>query len=110
MAKKYFTFVDRFLPIQFFEEDPITITVCICDGTDRKIDQIFEELRTSVTAERKRAMLVELIGEENTANLLSRSDQVDAYVLDQLLLYIRNEYIEGKRKNLQAAGAGQQKK
>lgn len=110
MAKKYFTFVDRFLPIQFFEEDPVTITICIGDEMDKKIDTIFEELKTATTAERKREMLVELINEENTAKLLSRADQTDAFVLDQLLLYLHNEYIEGKRKNLLAAAAGRQRK
>ncbi len=100
MAKKYFTFVDRYLPIQFFEEDPVTITVCICDEMDKKIDTLFEELKTETSLERKREILAALVNEDNAKKLLSRCDQVDAYLVDQLLLYIRNAYIEGKKKKL----------
>ena len=34
---KYFTFVDRFIPVEFFEDDPIKVTIQISDATDMLI-------------------------------------------------------------------------
>lgn len=108
---KYFSFVDRFLPLQFFEKEPVTITFTICDQMDKKIDGAFAELQNCTDAKRKQEILTELIGQENADKLLSRfGDDVDTYVLDQLLLYIHTEYVAGKRKNLQAAAAGRLRK
>lgn len=111
MAKKFFTFVDRFLPIEFFEEDPITITLTIGDEMDGKIDKIFsEDLKKPMDAAKKRGLLEDLIGKENTERILSRFEDVDGYAIDQVLLYIRGEYVERKQKNLLAAISGRQRK
>lgn len=106
---KYFSFVDRFLPIHFFEEEPVTVTLTICDQMDKKIDDTNAKYQKLNSAEEKRQALVELIGEENVEKICSRFEEVDSYVLDQILLYILAEYVGGKRKNLQAAAAGRQK-
>ena len=106
MAKKYFAFVDQFLPVEFFEEDPITVTLTISDEFDRKLDKAFVDLKSPMTVEKKRKVLEGLIGPENTARILSRFETVDGYVLDQVLLYVRGAYLEGKQKNLLAAAAG----
>ena len=109
MAKKCFTFVDRFLPIEFFEEEPVTITLTIGDEMDKKMDNLARALKTPLDVKKKRALLEGLIGEENTERILSRFEDVDGYVLDQVLVYITGEYLEGKQKNLLAAKAGRQK-
>lgn len=110
MAKKFFTFVDRFLPIEFFEEEPITITLTIGDEMDKKIDKAVEDLKHPIDAAKKRDLLAALIGKENADRILSRFEEVDGYTLDQVLLYIRSEYMEGKQKNLLAAISGRQRK
>ena len=110
MAKKYFTFVDRFLPVQFFEEDPVTITLTISDQMAAKIDAGIKQLGTTTTPEKCRDILVAWVGEENTEKLLSRCEDVDTYTISQLLLYIKQSYMEGQRKNLVAAAAGRQRK
>ena len=110
MAKKFFAFVDQFLPVEFFEEDPVTITMTICDEMDKKIDKAFVELKAPMTVEKKRKVLEDLIGPENAERILSRFEAVDGYVLDQVLLYVRTSYLEGKQKNLLAAAAGRQRK
>lgn len=110
MAKKCFTFVDRFLPIEFFEEEPVTITLTIGDAMDKKMDSVPAALKPPTDAKKKRKALEDLIGKENAERILSRFEEVDSYVLDQVLLYIHSAYLEGKGKNLQAASSGRQKK
>lgn len=110
MAKKCFTFVDRFLPIEFFEEEPVTITLTIGDEMDKKIDKAVADLKTTVGVAKRRGVLETLIGKENAERILSRFEEVDCYVLDQVLLYIHKSYLEGKQKNLLAASQGRQKK
>lgn len=107
---KYFTFVDRLLTIQFFEEDPVTITLTICDQMAQKIDAGWKKVDGATTPEKSREILVAWIGEENAEKLLARCDDVDTYTIRQLLFYIKQEYIEGQRKNLLAAAAGRQRK
>ena len=107
---KYFTFVDRILPIQFYEADPVTITLTICDQMAQKIDAGMKKLSATADAAQCRDILVAWIGEDNADKLLARCEDVDTYTISQLLLYIKQEYIEGQRKNLLAAAAGRQRK
>ena len=58
----------------------------------------------------KKAEIAGLIGADVTDKILERLDTVDGYALDQLLLYIRETYLEAKVKNLQAAKAGRSRK
>ena len=39
MEQTYFTYVDRALTLQFFREDPITVTLTLGDEMDRKLDK-----------------------------------------------------------------------
>lgn len=110
MAKKFFTFVDRFLPIEFFEEEPVTITLTIGDEMAQKIDAGWAKLSSATTVEKSRDILVAWIGEENTEKLLARCDEVDVYTIQQLLFYIKQAFIEGTQKNLLAAAQGRQRK
>ena len=109
MAKKFFNFVDRFLPIEFFEEEPVTITLTIGDEMDKKLDKLAEDLKTQMGTAKKRGLLEGLIGKENADRILSRFDEVDGYTIDQVLLYINLTYREAKQKNLLAASNGRQR-
>lgn len=108
MEQTYFTYVDRELTLQFFREDPVTVTLTLGDEMDRKLEKTVKALKTATTFEKKRELLVGLIGTENTCLLLARADRADSFTVEQLLLYIHKAYLEGKGKNLLTASAGRQ--
>ena len=107
---KYFTFVDRLITLEFFGEDTVKATVAIGDEMDKRIDTAFGRLKKPESVEDKKAEIAGLIGADVTDKILERLDTVDGYALDQLLLYIRETYLEAKVKNLQAAKAGRKRK
>lgn len=107
---KYFTFVDRLITLEFFGEDTVKATVAIGDEMDKRIDAAFSRLKKPESVEDKKAEITGLIGADVTDKILERLDTVDGYALDQLLLYIRETYLEAKVKNLQAAKAGRSRK
>lgn len=107
---KYFTFVDRFIHLEFFEENPVKLTLCVGDDMDHKIDEAIKIFQKPTPVSDKIDTLNGLIGEENAGAIMERLDTVDGYALDQVLLYIRETYMEGKVKNLQAAKAGRKRK
>ena len=107
---KYFTFVDRLITLEFFEENPIKTTIAIGDEADKRIDAAFNRLKKPESTEDKKAEIIGLIGAEVTDKILERLDTVDGYALDQVLLYIRETYLEAKIKNLQTAKAGRSRK
>nr|DAH31136.1 MAG TPA: hypothetical protein [Caudoviricetes sp.] len=107
---KYFTFVDRLITLEFFGEDTVKATVAIGDEMDKRIDAAFGRLKKPESVEDKKAEIAGLIGADVTDKILERLDTVDGYALDQLLLYIRETYLEAKVKNLQAAKAGRKRK
>lgn len=106
MEQTYFTYVDRDITLQFFREDPISVTMTLGDETDRKLEKTVKSLKTAATFEKKRELLSGLIGKENTCQLLARADRADSFTVEQLLLYIHKAYLEGKGKNLLTASAG----
>ena len=106
MEQTYFTYVDRDISLQFFREDPITVTLTLGDETDRQLDKTVKALKTATTFEKKRELLANLIGDEPTCLLLARADKADSFTVEQLLLYIHKAYLEGKGKNLLTASAG----
>lgn len=107
---KYFTFVDRLITLEFFGEGTVKATVTIGDDMDKRIDAAFNRLKKPESVEDKKAEIAGLIGADVTDKILERLDTVDGYALDQLLLYIRETYLEAKVKNLQAAKAGRSRK
>lgn len=107
---KYFTFVDRMLPIEFFETDPVKITLLIGDEMDQKLVTMGTKLDAAKTVDEARAALAEAIGEENTQKILSRAEEVDRYFITQVAGYVLSEYGAGKAKNLQTARAGRNRK
>lgn len=107
---KYFTFVDRMLTIEFFETDPVKITMLIGDEMDKKLIAMGAAIDSAKTAEKARAALADIIGEENTQKILARAEDVDRYFIAQVARYILSEYGAGKAKNIETAGAGRSRK
>lgn len=107
---KFFTFADRFVPIQFFEEDPVKLTLKISDEMDDRLRKAVGKIAAAdklVDAEKRRRSyreaLDELIGEENADRILSRADEADCFTIGAIVNYILKAYGDQKTKNLSAS-------
>ena len=107
---KYFTFVDRFLPIEFFEKDPVKITLQIGDTTDQKLAEMGRKIDASATFEDSKAALAEIVGADNLEAILARTENPDQLALLEITYYVLQAYREGKAKNLETARAGRKRK
>lgn len=107
---KYFTFVDRFLPIEFFEQDPVKITLQIGDTTDQKLVEMGRKIDASATFEDSKAALAEIVGADNLEAILARTENPDQLALLEITYYVLQAYREGKAKNLETARAGRKRK
>lgn len=106
---KFFTFADRAVRVQFFEEAPVVLTLLISDETDQRIlesGKLFQAAdkakTTSERAVKYRAALETLIGAEKTDVILARSEKADSFAIYSVYRYILSAYAEQKSKNLNA--------
>lgn len=107
---KFFTFADRAIPVQFFEEDPICVTLIASDEMDAKIldasnlimDGSKEAAPEGRKAKYRRAVDI-LIGRDIAEQALAKADNADGYALLSLYNGIVRAYGEGKAKNLAAS-------
>ena len=107
---KFFTFADRFVPIQFFEEDPVKLTLKISDETDKRLLKASEAF---VAADKQQDMdtrrdayrtaLESFIGKENADAILSRTDEPDCFAIYSVFKYLVDTYGAQKAKNLSAS-------
>lgn len=107
---KFFTFANRAIPVQFFEERPITVTLIASDETDARLlesARLLQEGDTQTTVEARlplyRKAVENLIGPEKTKEILSRADNADGYAVCAVYQYLLAVYREGKAKNLTAS-------
>ena len=107
---KFFTFADRFVPVQFFDEDPITLTLKISDETDKRLIQAGKGIDdadklTDMDKRRAayRAVLEDFIGAEKTEAILSRTDEPDCFAIYSVFKYLLDVYGAQKVKNLSAS-------
>lgn len=107
---KYFTFVDRFIPVEFFEDDPIKVTIQISDATDMLILDMSKKLDATKDVEAGKAALAEVLGAENVDAILARTEAPDKFALVQIAHYVIQAYKDGKTKNLETARAGRKRK
>lgn len=108
---KFFTFADRFCKLQFFEEDPIVVTLFLGDETDKRImdsGALIEKADKQKDLEQRtklyRQALELLIGEEKTEAILARADTADSFSILAVWNYILQVIREQKVKNLVASG------
>nr|DAQ43498.1 MAG TPA: hypothetical protein [Caudoviricetes sp.] len=107
---KFFTFAGRAIPVQFFEEDPIQVTLIASDEMDAKIldasnlimDGSKEATLEGRNAKYRRAVDI-LIRHDIAEKILARSNNADGYALLSLYNGIVRAYGEGKAKNLAAS-------
>lgn len=106
MGKPFFTFCDRAVPVQFFENEPVKVTLIISDKTDQRIldcyrafaeaDKLPPEKRLAGYEDALRTFL----GRENADRLLSRMEECDCFAVTEVFTYILTEYREAKTKKL----------
>lgn len=104
-----FTFVDRDTEIIFFEEDPVTITMTVCDETDKKLAAYAEAVKKDRSYAGCKKAMAALIGKDNLEKILKRAPVEDGYALLQVERHIGESYAEAQAKNLAPAGAGREK-
>lgn len=107
---KFFTFADRAIPVQFFEEDPVCVTLVASDEMDAKIldaSKLIMDGSKEATLEGRKAKYQHavdiLIGHDIAEQILARSDSADGYALLSLYNGIVRAYGEGKAKNMAAS-------
>lgn len=107
---KFFTFADRTIPVQFFEENPVSLMLTASDETDARLLEsagLLQEGDKQATVEARlslyRRAVENLIGPEKTKEILSRADNADGYAVYSVYRYLLNAYREGKSKNLTAS-------
>lgn len=105
----FFTFADRACRLQFFEDDPIVVTLFVGDKTDKAcvagaalIDEGDKEKDFDRRFAKYREALVLLLGEEKTAAVLARAETADSLTLLELWQYVVRALRDQKLKNLTA--------
>ena len=107
---KCFAFANRACRIQFFEDDPVILTLFVGDDTDKRIMQsaaMIEDADKLKSVEERcakyRAALAELITEEKVDAILSRAETADSMAVLEIWQYVLNCLREHKVKNLTAS-------
>lgn len=112
MATKFFTFADRFVPVQFFDgEDAVKITMKISDETDKRLIKAGEALNAADTLKdvdkrrtAYRKALEGFLGEEKAKEILSKADEADCFAIYSVFKHLLNTYGAAKVKNLSGSG------
>lgn len=104
-----FTFASRAVKIQFFEDDPVVITVFIGDEFDKKLVESAKLINAAdkvadLDERREKYMdsLRKLIG-ASADEIMSRAEPADSFAIMSVYMHISTAYAEAKRKNLSAS-------
>ncbi len=107
---KCFAFANRACRIQFFEDDPVVLTLFVCDETDKRIMKsasMIEDADKLKSVEERfakyREALSELITEEKVDAILSRAETADSMAVLEIWQFVLNCLREHKVKNLTAS-------
>lgn len=107
---KPFAFSDRFCKIQFFEDDPIIITLQLSDELDKKVmesGQMIEKADRKNDFENRASAYKEaldlLIGHEKADEIIDRAEFSDSLSCLELWQYVVLAIREHKQKNLSAS-------
>lgn len=107
---KCFAFANRACRIQFFEDDPVVLTLFVGDETDKRIMKsaaMIEDADKLKSVEERfdkyRAALAELVTEEKVDAILSRAETADSMAVLEIWQFVLNCLREHKVKNLTAS-------
>jgi hypothetical protein len=109
---KFFTFADRFVPVQFFDGDEaVKVTMKISDETDKRLIKASEafvaaDKNTDMDKRREayRAALEGILGAEKSEAILSHADEPDCFAIYSVYQHLLREYGAAKTKNLSGSG------
>lgn len=112
MATKFFTFADRFVPVQFFDgEDAVKITMKISDETDKRLikaGEAFDAADKLRDVDKRREAYLEalegFLGKEKAEEILSKADEPDGFAIFSVFKHLLNTYGAAKVKNLSGSG------
>lgn len=106
----FFTFADRACRIQFFEENPIVLTLFVGDEMDKRILKSAAMIEDAdklqdvdARAGKYRAALALLITEEKENAILARAETADSMTVLEVWQYVLNCLRAHKVKNLTAS-------
>lgn len=106
-----FAYAKRACKVQFFEEEPVAVTLFVGDQTDKLCMQgarLIEEgdkcAAPEERTEKYREAVELLLGEEKTAAVLSRAEEKDSFALLEIWQFVVRSLREHKVKNLIASG------
>ena len=105
---KFFTFADRFVPVQFFDgDDAVKITMKISDETDKRLIKAgtaFDAADKLRDIDKRREAYQEalegFLGKDKTAEILGKTDEQDCFAIFSVFKYLLNAYGAAKQKNL----------
>lgn len=107
---KIFAFANRACRIQFFEDEPVVLTLFIGDETDKRIldsaaliDAADKLKNVEERYAKYREGLMTLIGEEKMEEILSRAETVDSLTILEIWQFVLHCLREHKLKNLTAS-------
>ena len=107
---KCFAFANRACRIQFFEDDPVVLTLFVGDETDKRIMKsasMIEDADKLKSVEERfakyREALSELINKENVEKILTRAETADSMAVLEIWQFVLNCLREHKVKNLTAS-------
>lgn len=107
---KFFTFADRACRIQFFEEEPVVLTLFVGDETDKRIIKsasMIEDADKLKSVDERfakyREALAELITAEKADAILARAETADSMTVLEIWQYVLHCLREHKTKNLIAS-------
>lgn len=107
---KFFTFADRACRIQFFEADPVVLTLFVGDEMDKRIVKsaaMIEDADKLKSVEERcakyREALAELISGEKADAILARAKTADSMAVLEIWQFVLNCLREHKVKNLTAS-------
>ena len=107
---KCFAFANRACRIQFFEDNPVVLTLLIGDETDKRIMKsaaMIEDADKLKSVEERcakyREALSELISEEKADAVLSRAETADSMAVLEVWQFVLSCLREHKVKNLTAS-------
>lgn len=101
-----FTFIDRTFTLTFYPDDPITVTLCLGDVLEEKLQAAVSHYDQCHTVAEDVENLKTLLGPEAAERLLSRAETVDRLTVLELLSYAVRGCREQQGKKLLALAEG----
>ena len=101
-----FTFIDRAVTRQFYQDDPVELTLYLGDALEEKIAEAVRHYDEPHTLEEDVESFRSLVGAEAADQLLERAETLDRLTVLELLSYTVRACREMQGKKLMALAEG----